>query len=172
MKEALRNLVNNEKFLNKLLSKVNEKLEGIKTNVRVNSQKIEQLKRQIENMQQIEKVNNICVYNLAQEANENITFKFIHLCKEKLEIDMKTEARTEDIVKCYRIGPMERANRPIIIKFSNSLIKKKLMKNAYKLKGSNSGFAEDMTKSRQNFTILLERNSTGKTFLHEMAPFL
>lgn len=144
MKEAIRDLINDEEFLDKLLSRISEKLDLIQTDVRKNTDKIKQLEIRVENMQQNEKVNNICVYNLPEEDHENVENKFLQICKENLGLDMTSR----DIARCYRAGKKSERIRPIIVKFNSYHSKKEVMRNMQKLTGTGIGISEDLTKNR------------------------
>ena len=146
VKEALKELLCDDDFLNKFLSKVNEKISELQKIVDKQTTQINQLEGRIEAMQQQTKINNICVYNLEEEENEKLATKLINIFTRKMNIPLKRQ----DIVKCYRIGENKEKPRPVIIKFEQFHTKVFVLKNAYKLKGTKIGLAEDLNKERLN----------------------
>lgn len=154
VKEALKELLCDDEFLNKLLSKMENKITQLEEEAAKNADKMKQLEGRIESMQQAAKINNICVYNLKEETNENLSGKILDL----LNCKMKTQITRDDVVRCYRIGESGQKPRPVIIKFDKFQNKLNVLKNTSKLKGTKIGITEDLSKHRLN----LYREATKK----------
>lgn len=146
IKETIKELLSDEEFLNKILSKVAEKLENFEKTLIKANEKIKQLEGQIDNLQQNEKINNICVYGIEEEENEKVPEKILKLLNEKVKVSVKRE----DIVKCYRIGNKTEKIRPIVVKLDQYNLKYRILKNSGYLKGSKMGISEDLIKSKLN----------------------
>lgn len=144
IKEAIRELINDDEFLDRMLTKVNEKLVVLEAAVNNNIDAIRKLEIQVENLQQSDKVNNICVYNLPEDENGNTTELFLKLCRDRLMLNITHE----NIVRCYRVGGKKDQPRPIIVRFGQYYMKENILKNVSKLKGTGIGIMEDLIRSR------------------------
>lgn len=146
IKEIITELLTNEEFLSKILTKVNDKFDALERDIRQKADKISQLEKKIEGMQQNEKRNNICIYNLPEEKNERLYGRLLQLFNEKVGV----ATRREDIISCYRIGrdPDGNKPRPVVVKFELYQQKHRMLANSVKLKGTKIGFSEDLIKSR------------------------
>jgi len=161
VKEALKEILTDDEFLNRLLSKVNDKLESLQKTVQQNTDTIKRLEGRLESMQQAEKVNSICIYNMAEENEGNLTQQFITLCKNKL----KMEINRNNIIKCYRVGNNRDKPRPTIVKFEQYHTKFELLKNCGNLRGTKIGIMEDLTKSRlEIYQVAQQRFDRKNTF--------
>ncbi|XP_044750628.1 protein unc-13 homolog C-like [Coccinella septempunctata] len=156
IKDSLRELLCDEEFIGNLLAKVEEKLATFQKTVDKHTDAIRILEEKMDKVQQNEKVNNICVYNLPEEQDRDTREIFIQLCKDKMNIKIPQE----NIATCYRVGKVSEKPRPVIIKFQQYAAKKLVLKNVYKLKGTKVGIAEDLTKNR----LILYRSAQELTY--------
>lgn len=151
VKEAVNEIFAEEHFIEiiaqKIIGKVTEKLNEYENKIKAFEEKLANLELKIENTQQIEKNNNICLYGIQENTNKNLKL-IVH---EQITEKMHIELTTEDIEMCYRIGKKHdkpQKGRPVIVKFKNNSVKHSILKNCNRLKGSNLFATEDLIKSR------------------------
>ncbi|CAG9824526.1 unnamed protein product [Phaedon cochleariae] len=142
------------------LDKFESELEKIK-----NANKI--IEKQYEALDQHSRRNNLRIFNLKEENNENTEQRIIRIFKEK----MKIEIRPEDIEGCHRVGKRESTEpRGILLKL-RTYIKKEEIFNAKKfMKGTGTVIREDLTQTRvkllreaiQKFSIVNTWTRNGK----------
>lgn len=145
VQETIKELLNDEEFVNRIISKVTDRLKVLEEDVKKIEKSFNQLENKIINIQQNEKVNNVCIYNLEEEQGEKLTEKILRIFNENVKIP----TRKEDVVKCYRIGNKNTGKyRPIVVKLERYQHKLKILKNAYNLKGTKIGISEELVRSR------------------------
>lgn len=153
IKESIKELFNDDEFLDRMLSRITVKIEALETNVISNTNLIKQLEGRIENMKQADKLNNVCFYNIQEDPNEKVTEKILKILNENVKI---TVGRNH-IVNCYRIGQKkDNRNRPIIVKFEQYCTKRSAILNAKNLKGTKVGLMEDLTKQKRELYKLAQ----------------
>lgn len=152
IKDTINELFAEEQFIEmitqKISDKVNQKLEKFESKIKTFEEKITTLEKTIENMQQAEKINNICIYGI----NENNNMDLKELIPEILNEKTQLEITSEDIDMCFRIGKKSenvQKPRPIIIKFKNYTTKHRVLRNCSKLKGTRIFVTEDLIKPKR-----------------------
>lgn len=144
IKEALKDIFNDDEFIDKVFVKITEKLNALEVTITNQRKYIGQLENQVQSLQQRSKINNICIYNLDEEQGEKTTDKVLNLFNAKL----KTNIRKEDIVRAHRVGKNNGKTRPIIVKFERYQHKALVFKNCSNLKGTQIGIMEDLQKKQ------------------------
>lgn len=145
IQEAIRELLNDEEFVNKIVNKVADRLETIEKSLIKTVNTVKQLENKIVNIQQNEKINNICLYNLEETNDEKLREGVLEILNNRVKIPTKKE----DIARCYRVGNKVPGKiRPIIIKFQCYIHKVRVLKNAFNLKGTKMGLSEELVKGR------------------------
>ncbi|CAH0560539.1 unnamed protein product [Brassicogethes aeneus] len=103
IKETLAELFTDDEFINKLLKnfndKVDKKLEEMNQKIKNSEIQINMLEQKIDQLQQAEKLKNICIYGIPEENKENLNLKII----ENMKI-AKIQTNNDDILSSYRIG--------------------------------------------------------------------
>lgn len=106
----------------------------------------EENSRLLDDHEQFAKLNNIIIYGLPEDQGEKIEQKMTDLFESKLGI---TVALSEiDVAYRLRGGTGERKPRPVIVKFVRRLVKKTVVANRSKLKGSRIVIKDDLTGKR------------------------
>lgn len=110
------------------------------------NQQIKDLESKIEQIQQNEKLNNLCVYgiNINNEGNEKIHDTVLKIFNNVV----KVKVNATDILSCYKIGKATDKTRPIIVRFFDVNIRNTILKNCKNLKGTHMGITEDLVKKR------------------------
>lgn len=158
IKDSLIEMLCDEEFVNKFLIKVNEKLEILQGTVVKNTEEIRAIHLKTDNLQQAEKINNICVYNLSEEQEGNLRENILQVFNDKMNL----KVTKQDMVQCYRVGSKSNKPRPVIIRFERYHMKLSILKNCGKLKGTKIGIAEDLIKKRLNLYQTLRKNLGDK----------
>lgn len=139
------------------MDSMNEKLEGVLSEVKQLKEENETLKqhvdRQEERMERLERelrVKNIIVKGV--EDSENEDEQEVKQKVERLMSEIGTEVDKDvDIDIVRRIGKFEKdRRRPILVKFTREGTKLAILKNAKNLKGTNVWIDEDYSKRTQN----------------------
>lgn len=144
IRESVKELLDNEDFINKLLEKISEKIERLEQKVNDYEEKNFKLETKIEILQQNAKLNNICIYGIQEEENEKLNDKILKLFNEK----MKVEIEPADIVNSFRIGNKSTKSRPVLVKFDRRSTRNAVLKNCGILRGTKIAITEDLLKSR------------------------
>lgn len=144
VKEVIKELLADEEFMDKILKKINDKIEKLITNTSKFEEQIKVLENKMENMQQYQKLNNLCIYGIEEHDNEKLDEKVINMFKEKMNIDVDKK----ELIKCYRIGNVRNKRRPIIIRFETLYVRNHIYRNTKMLKGKKIGIAEDLIKTK------------------------
>ncbi|CAH0563154.1 unnamed protein product [Brassicogethes aeneus] len=117
------------------------KVEYNKRNNLINNEYVSMDK--FDNLEQEIRKNNIRIFNMPENQNENIKIDVINLINTKLNIKL-----TNEIEMCYRIGIINRNKPRGIFKFQDCKTKEKIFKNKKYLKGSGIVIKEDLTRTR------------------------
>lgn len=121
------------------------KMVKIKEAVSKNIQEITKLENRVDQLQQNEKLANICVYGLTDAPEEDLPGKVINMVKNYI----KTDIKTADIISCFRVGNyINNKIRPTVVKFQSREVRNSLLIKCRSLKGTRMGLAEDLTKKR------------------------
>lgn len=152
IKETIQELFTDDTFIEVLLKKFSDKadkkLKEMEDNLKTSELKIAGLEKQIEDLQQNEKICNICVYGITEQQNEKLKPVVSQLLN-----DTQININESDIEKCYRIGKQNNntgKTRPVIIKFKSYDSKLKILKHCNKFKGKKIFIIEDLVQSRRN----------------------
>ncbi|KAK9744498.1 hypothetical protein QE152_g7712 [Popillia japonica] len=132
------------KICEKLIPKIDDKLNNIVKDVNLLHAKLEEANMKIEQLEQYSRVNNIRVFGVSETPQEDVCKTFINLCKNKLNIDIQPSEM--DII--HRLRGRENGTRPIIVRFTSRMTKKKIFSSKSKLKGTRIVFREDLTPYR------------------------
>lgn len=146
VKEAIKELLSDETFLDFMFKKITDKVNSLETALQKSEERITVLETKIERMQQNEKQNNLCIYGMQEEDNEKLNEKVLQLFNNKMTISIKREL----IVKSYRTGNKNHKNRPVIVKFDNNYARNLIYTNRKNLKGQGPVIVEDLIKSKLN----------------------
>lgn len=152
IKRVVEKIFASEDFLCKLVDKISVILnQQVENTVKVCTDKVEQLdkkimdlSKQIDDQEQFSRRNNLRIYGLVEDRNENVPEKLTHFFKNKLDINVNTK----DMDFCYRLKRKEGANTCVIVRFCNNWMKQEIFKNKRKLKGSKIVIKEDLTIRR------------------------
>ncbi|XP_045475167.1 protein unc-13 homolog C-like [Harmonia axyridis] len=144
MKETLKEIVSDDEFIDKLLSKFTDKIHTLQETINKQETLIQQLENRIDQLQQVSKMNNICIYNLDEEIEEKTSEQVINLLNNRMKINIKKE----DIIKAQRVGVKNDKTRPIIVKFEKYQHKAMVLKNCKLLRGTKIGIAEDLLRKK------------------------
>lgn len=135
-----------EKFniIHETLNKLEAKIESINKKVDENSRKINLIEKRIDTNEQFSRLNNLRIYGVKEETEEDVESLVLSLFKNKLDIELSTG----DIDKCYRIGESKNNSRPILVRFVTFKIRSEVYINKKKLKKTGFVIREDLTKYR------------------------
>lgn len=157
IKETLNEVFLNDEFMNQIVKRISDKVEQKLNHLQIEVDKqitrIDILEQKIDGIKQHEKINNICIYGLPEENDENINKKVLQLINKHTGLDFKMDY----IATSYRIGNQSNAEnkfRPIILRLTNHDYKIQLLKNAKKFKGKKLFIAEDLTKYRRELLTM------------------
>lgn len=136
------------KSLNPKFENLQKSLENFGARIENNEKKIEQIDYRIDEMEQRNKLNNLIIYGITENHNENVEELLTTLFKNKLGI----EINPNEIENCYRLGANNagnKQNRPIHVKFLSFKTRNLLYNNKKKLKRTKIVIREDLTKKNQ-----------------------
>ncbi|CAG9818969.1 unnamed protein product [Phaedon cochleariae] len=167
VKESINEFFLDKEFISQLTKKISERIEQkirrleeeVKTQgnkINILEQKVDSFQQQLDAIHQRAKMNNICIYGVAEENNEDLLNKVLDMINSKTNMTLNTN----DIMDAYRVGqPHEIPNkpRPTIIKMARPQLKSEIFKCGSKFKGSNIYINEDLTKLRRS--LLMEAKS-------------
>lgn len=148
IKETILEIFKNKDFVTELFKPIYDKLDlqqkESENIIKTLQNKIDVLEQKIDDIQQIKKINNICIHGITDEKEENIISKVTNILKSTIpNINMKN-------INAHRIGKEVRPGktRPVIVKFDSSEEKKKLFKSLKNFKGTKVYICEDLTRLR------------------------
>ncbi|KAK5645249.1 hypothetical protein RI129_006549 [Pyrocoelia pectoralis] len=133
-----------EKF-NTFSSQFTEQLLSVRTEVDTTKKQVSELEYKIDDLEQYTRRNNLRIFGVTEERNENKDVKLKQLFESKLGIKINTV----DIDRSHRVGknvgPRPRA---IIVKFVSYRVRQQIFNNKKRLKGTEFTIKEDLTKNR------------------------
>lgn len=149
IKNAVKELLEDEEFLSKVAEKVslkvNEKLQLLEQKVDDLQKQNKQLKYRVNELDQYSRRNNLRIFNVNEQTEEELNKTIIKLCKDKLKLTIKDH----EIENCYRTGLIKpNINRPIFLKLNSYNTKQSIIQNRKLLKGSKVSIVEDLTKEK------------------------
>ncbi|KAE8741065.1 hypothetical protein FOCC_FOCC013403 [Frankliniella occidentalis] len=105
---------------------------------------IESLNYKCEELEQYGRRNNVRIFGIAEQRNENTDQLVLDLAKK-----LKVNIQLNNIDRSHRVGkPMGSTPRPIIVKFTSYASKKAVFQAKKLLKGTRTTVREDLTRER------------------------
>lgn len=144
IRETIKELLETEEFVDLILQKVNDKVNQLEKKVNKQEEKISQLEHMLENLQQNEKLSNVCIYGIEEHENEKLKENVLQIFNHQ----MKVAITDKDIEKCYRVGNNKKNIKPVIVNFASKQQRQIILKNSKNLKGTRMAVTEDLIKSR------------------------
>ncbi|CAG9820757.1 unnamed protein product [Phaedon cochleariae] len=129
--------------LKTISAKVSQEIEETKDKVTTLETENSELKRRIEETERKLKSNNLIVYGIKEdnlETTASLVDEIEKIIKEKLELNLNSS----EITNTYRIGKDKGKKRPILVTINSQMRKREILKNCYKLKGTNIYISEDL----------------------------
>ncbi|KAK9696368.1 hypothetical protein QE152_g31950 [Popillia japonica] len=114
----------------------------------------------LEQLAQYTRINNLRVYGVKESPNEDVCKVFGDICREKLNVVVQPS----DIDVIHRLKGKEDGVRPIIVRFTSRIVKKKVFTSKSKLKGSKIVIKEDLTPHRNNLLKHLSKRAPPGTY--------
>lgn len=133
----------------KLIEKCEARISEFKTQIEVLKRENLELKKECEDkvdaLEQYTRKNNLRIYGVPENSNEDVEAVFVNTLSTKLNIDISPEY----IEICHRVGRRSEAVvRPIIVKFASYKYKSLVYRHRSRLKGTKIVIKEDLTKNR------------------------
>ncbi|CAG9825675.1 unnamed protein product [Phaedon cochleariae] len=139
--------------VSKKFKEADEKIESLQ-----NENKI--LKKQIESNERELKKNNVIIFGLQEEEEENLYEKVVDFIQNKIQI---ADFNKSDLSCVYRFGRQDTYPRPVLVKILALYRKSEILKNGYLLKNSNYSVSNDLSPiERQNQKILRKHLKKAK----------
>lgn len=151
VQETIKELFADNDFVQMVMKKINDKIERnlqkLDDKIQSNEEKTKTIMLKLDNLEQNQKANNLCIYGIQENQNENLEQTLSQIFKEKMNININSE----ELENCYRVGQqIENADkvRPVIVKYKHYNTKLTILRNCKKLKNSHIFIMEDLTKNR------------------------
>lgn len=123
---------------------VKGELEVLKETIKHITEEYTELKKRAENIERKLKKNNLIIYGLKENQQEDILEKVGDLFRTKLSVEINTDV----IRDSYRIGNFDDTKtRAILVEFLNNKTKSEVLLNAFRLKGSGIAISPDLTQT-------------------------
>ncbi|CAG9812856.1 unnamed protein product [Phaedon cochleariae] len=128
------------------LQVVSKKISELEKKVEILETENEELKCEIETERRKQKNNNLVIFGI-EEAEETETLKTVQeTIQEKLNIKLENA----DVNNTFRIGKRNTTRkRPVILELVRNLKKQEILKNCFKLKGTDISVSHDLTESER-----------------------
>lgn len=159
VKDSIKELFKDEDFISritqKITDKIEQKLKKLEEEIKNQNDKVNILQQKMDDMEQQMKANNICIYGVPENSDENITSKILQIVNSHTGMVIKNE-----IINCYRIGkqPIPNKSRPIIMKLRSPEVKSEIFRNVNKFRGKGIFITEDLTYKKR--MLLKQAKST------------
>ena len=140
--ETIRQLKEENTALKARLECVEERSEKQERKLLYLQREIEQVKEHTVKNEQYSRRNNLKIFGLKEETNEDTAEAVVKMVKDKMKITMSKD----DIEVAHRI-PTRGGTKPAIVKLRDTSTKFSLLKSRKSLKGSGITIAEDVTQS-------------------------
>lgn len=134
------------------ISELTSTLEAANRRIHELEKENKSLQKQLETQNRELKKNNIVIFGLEEEENENLYGKITHFFHDKLKID----TNKSEIVNAYRFGTS--TPRVTVVKFVSYHKKVEITKNGKLLKGTQYAIANDLTKNEQDTQKVLRKH--------------
>ncbi|KAF2891996.1 hypothetical protein ILUMI_14178 [Ignelater luminosus] len=153
IQETVCALVNDESFLQKITErmwtkfeqKIEDKYQEIQHKTSVLQEENEKLREDLGRLEQYTKRNNIRIFGVKQEENENVLEKVIATLNNVGKVNIKDCF----VDRCQRVGrQIPGKPQPIIVKFTSYQYRDLVIKTKRSFKHSNIFVKEDLTKMR------------------------
>lgn len=153
IKETIVQLISDKDFLNTLVENIQEKLEIKKTQKKVHELTVEVLnlkeenrvlKDKMENLEQHKKRKSLRIHGVPESKDEKVAEKILEVVRDKMNLNI----RNEDIETHFRTGKIMNGKRSILVSFARENIKKIVVQNRGRLKGTGISITEDVTPEK------------------------
>lgn len=149
---VLEKILNSSNFIEKIALKIGETiLEKFQDSVNGLRSEVSQLKPQlletnnrVEQLEQFSRLNNLRLYGIPEQENENTDQTVIDICRNKLNINLSPN----HIDISHRLKTQVNGIRPILVRLVNRSTKKNIFNKKSKLKGSKIVIKEDLIHSK------------------------
>lgn len=121
-----------------LMQQENKKLKDEMRNIKL---EVRTVKNHAVTNEQYSRKNNIKIFGMKEEQNEDCVQKVIELAREKLKVELTTSQ-----VEVAHRTRSQRKPQPIIVRFNNHTTKMQVLRNRSKLKGVGVSMAEDLCR--------------------------
>nr|XP_050023997.1 uncharacterized protein LOC126518196 [Dermacentor andersoni] len=127
-----------------VLSQTAKRMETCEQSLAELNEEIASLRRNVHNLENYSRRNNLLVYGIQESEAETVNSLKEHLLTEMFE--RKLEIKVESLESLHRLGRKAVGKvRPVIIRFSDFTEKAELLRNASKLKGTQTYTSEDFS---------------------------
>ncbi|KAI4461469.1 l1 transposable element-related [Holotrichia oblita] len=154
-------LLANNDFIERISARISEHLSPL-LDAKVNTlvTEVGQLKTKLEQLEQYTRLNNLRVYGVKEGPNEDVCKLFSDICRDKLNIIIQPS----EIDIIHRLKGKEDGVRPIIVRFSSRMTKKRIFASKSRLKGTKMVIKEDLTPQRINLLKHLAKRAPPGTY--------
>ncbi|XP_031358843.1 uncharacterized protein LOC116182446, partial [Photinus pyralis] len=128
-----------------LLEEQKQKYEELKSDYKELQETVQRQKRVIENLR---RNNNLVFFGIRDSGTENIEVlenTILDLCSNVVEVT----TTSDNINYVRRLGRNDTKNRPVVVSFVSNIHKRKVLRNAGKLKGSTIHVTEDLDEEQR-----------------------
>ena len=139
MSRSHTDLKNEIVLLRKELKAKNDRIEGLE-------KRIQELETETDNLQQYSRRNSVRIAGIPEVEGEDPVARSLSVINETLQVDPPIQIT--DVDRIHRVGPKTAASRPMLIKFSTYLAKKRVMEKRSSLRGTRYFLNEDLTRHR------------------------
>ncbi|KAK9744841.1 hypothetical protein QE152_g7429 [Popillia japonica] len=109
------------------LQALNEKVVQLEANLAASRN---EMKKHTDELEQYSRRNNVRIFGVPEDRNENTGTVVSNFCKEKLHLDISPQ-----LMDCHRLPGKESLHRPIIVKFVSHATKLAVLSKKKELKG-------------------------------------
>ena len=144
-------LLKRDDFCEKIAKIVSNEVTTLKESMTRLEQENQLLKKKLDDVEQYTRRNNVRVFGIPEEENENVENSVLKVFQEKMGVAVQPES----MERCHRLGRRDDRNRgprPIIVKFMSYKHREAVFNMKRRLKGSKIVVSEDLTS--YNYNIL------------------
>lgn len=144
--------------INKDIETLKQKTEKLEEIVLQQDEIIKSMKKSCDKHEQFIRKNNILIYGLKENVNEDCRTNIINIFNNKLKLNIKIS----DIERCFRVGKTTTGKcRPLLVKFFNGYHRSVVFQNKKLLKGCQIVIREDLT-TEQSKLLKMALEKVGK----------
>ncbi|KAI4456698.1 l1 transposable element-related [Holotrichia oblita] len=103
-----------------------------------------EVRKSVDDLEQYSRRNNLRIFGVPEEANEDTKVLVSKFCKDKLKFNVGPELMDA----CHRLPAKEQQQRPIIVKFHDRATKANVCSKKQELRGTKFVIREDLTRTR------------------------